>query len=84
MDCPFKVGEKIVCVKLCSIARNGSLFDKKNLGKIYTIIRINLSSGTNFPILEDMNGNRYLSNEWYCYISLSEQRRLKLEKLKNV
>ena len=83
MICPFKVGERIVCIKL-SPNNGGIVIDHNNLGKVYIIHFIHLTTGKKFPIIEDLNGNRYLGGDWECYISLSEQRRLKLEKLKDV
>ena len=86
MECPFKAGERIICIKAkdknFNFYKGNRLTVVNNIGKIYTTIYLRMPSGANdFIIIEDSDGQRYIESDWSCYVTLNEQRRLKLLKL---
>jgi hypothetical protein len=86
MKCPFKSGDKIVCIKNIDetkgimISSQGDIITKNNIDKLYEVIMISLRNGINFPMIYS-DGGRYLVSDWSCYITLKEYRKLKLKKI---
>ena len=83
MKCPFKSGDKIVCIKNIDeakgimISSQGDIITKNNIDKLYEVIMISLRNGINFPMIYS-DGGRYLVSDW---ITLKEYRKLKLKKI---
>lgn len=75
----MKKGDKVICIddKLAN-----STTRDLTLGKIYTIFNFGMSRSRKIIYIIDDSGTNY---GYYAnrFITLSEQRRLKLEKLKN-
>lgn len=81
MKCPFKNGEKIICIS-DTLKMVSNIIDSNCLGKMYEIKMKILSSKKQFIFIKSvLDGKMYLPADWSHYISLNEHRKLKLKKI---
>ena len=81
MKCPFKNGERIICIR-DTLKMGSNIIDSNCLGKMYELVIRKLPSNTMFIVIKSVSdGKMYLPADWSHYISLNEHRKLKLKKI---